>query len=149
MDQRLCAPVRPRAHRSCPHPVRRSDLRHNPAQAPQARRSRPGQRAARQIRARLSLSLRLRMAAWLAIGEQFQPLILVWGDAGALVEVGVSAVNKGPSPALSVSLAATVDEPNRMLQRVLPSSEEIMSKRKSSPPRRLRSPIAKSSSQCA
>ena len=47
----------------CPHPVRRSDLRHDPAQAPQARRSRPRQRAARQIRARLSLSLRRRMAA--------------------------------------------------------------------------------------
>ena len=59
----LCAPVRCQAHRSCPHPVRRSDLRHNPAQAPQARWSRPRQRAAHQIRARLSLSLRRRMAA--------------------------------------------------------------------------------------
>jgi hypothetical protein len=52
--------------------------------------------------------------AWLAIDEQFQPLTLVWGDEDGRVSVGVSAVNKGSSPALSVSLAATVDEPNRI-----------------------------------
>ena len=44
---RLCAPLRCQAHRSCPHPVRRSDLRHNPAQAPQARGLVRRQRAAR------------------------------------------------------------------------------------------------------
>jgi hypothetical protein len=39
-----------------------SDLRHDPTQVPRARGSRPRQRAARQIRARLSLTLGRRMA---------------------------------------------------------------------------------------
>jgi hypothetical protein len=52
--------------------------------------------------------------AWLAIGEKFQPLTLEWRDGYALVSVGVSAVNKGFSPALSVSQVATVDVPSRI-----------------------------------
>ena len=48
---RLCSHLRCQAHRSCPHPVRRSDLRHDPA------------RASDQIRPRLGLSLRRRMAS--------------------------------------------------------------------------------------
>jgi hypothetical protein len=52
--------------------------------------------------------------AWLAIDEQFQPLTLEWRDGDALVGVGVLAVNKGPSPALSVSLSVKVDEPSRI-----------------------------------
>src|SRR5271166_726057 len=55
----LCA----QAHRPCAHAVRRSDLRHDPAQAPQARRSRPHQRASHHVRPRLGLSLRRRMAS--------------------------------------------------------------------------------------
>ena len=51
-----------RRSRPRPHPVRRGDLRHDPAQAPQARRPRPHQRAPHQVRARLGLSLRRRMA---------------------------------------------------------------------------------------
>jgi hypothetical protein len=54
--------------------------------------------------------------AWLAIDEQFKPLTLEWRDREALAGVGVSAVNKGSSPALSVSLAVTVDEPNRIIR---------------------------------
>ncbi len=51
-----------RRSRPCPHPVRRGHLRHDPAQASQARRPRPHQRATHQVRARLGLSLRRRMA---------------------------------------------------------------------------------------
>ena len=51
-----------RRSRPCPHPVRRGDLRHDPAQASQARRPRPHQRAPHQVRPRLGLSLRRRMA---------------------------------------------------------------------------------------
>ena len=60
---RLRSPLRAQAHRPCPHAVRRGDLRHDPAQAPQARRPRPHQRASHQVRPRLGLSLRRRMAS--------------------------------------------------------------------------------------
>jgi ribosomal protein L29 len=46
---RLRPDLRGQTRRPRPHPVRRSDLRHDKAQAPQARRSCPRQRAARQI----------------------------------------------------------------------------------------------------
>ena len=59
---RLCPDVCDQAHRSCPHPVRRGHLRHDKAQAPQARRPRAHQRAAHQVRARLGLPIRRRMA---------------------------------------------------------------------------------------
>ena len=55
---RLCPSLRGQAHRPRAHAVRRGHLRHDPAQAPQARRARPHQRAAHQIRPRLGLSLR-------------------------------------------------------------------------------------------
>ena len=47
---RLRSHLRSQAHRPRPHPVRRGDLRHDPAQAPQARRPRPPQRAPHQVR---------------------------------------------------------------------------------------------------
>ena len=60
---RLCSHLRGQARRPRPHSVRRGHMRHDQAQAPQARRPRPHQRAAHQVRGRLSLSLRRRMAA--------------------------------------------------------------------------------------
>ena len=59
---RLCSPVRAQAHRPRAHSVRSRDLRHDQAQASQARRPRPHQRAAHQVRPRLGLFLRRRMA---------------------------------------------------------------------------------------
>ncbi len=59
---RLRSAVRGQARRPCSHAVRRSDLRHDPAQALQARRPRAHQRAAHQIRVSLGLSLCRRMA---------------------------------------------------------------------------------------
>src|SRR5271169_2618429 len=58
---RLRSAVCGQARRSCAHAVCRSNLRHDPAQAPQTRRPRPHQRPPHQIRARLGLSLRSRM----------------------------------------------------------------------------------------
>jgi hypothetical protein len=59
---RLRSHLRGQARRPCAHAVCRSDLRHDPAQAPQARRPLPHQRAPHQVRPRLGLSLRRRMA---------------------------------------------------------------------------------------
>jgi hypothetical protein len=59
---RLRPHLRDPARRPRPHPVRRRDLRHDQAQAPQARRPRPHQRAPHQVRPRLGVSLRRRVA---------------------------------------------------------------------------------------
>jgi hypothetical protein len=60
---RLCSDLRGPTRRPCAHPVRRCDLRYDPAQTPQTRRPRPNQRPPHQVRARLRLSLCRRMAS--------------------------------------------------------------------------------------
>src|SRR5947209_10326279 len=57
----LCADLRAAAHCSAADPIRQSDLRHDPSQAPQDRRAGAHQLPARQIRHGLKLPLSVRL----------------------------------------------------------------------------------------
>ena len=89
---RLCSPSARSASRPCPHPVRRGHLRHDPAQASQARRPRPHQRATHQVRARLGLSLRRRMAP-----GRSPPRLRRRRDADKIAAIHPAAHRKGSS----------------------------------------------------